>query len=53
MDGYTSINPVLLTILLGLREFYPERSFDTKIPFIVGNLKISYKVKIKNKYEYT
>ena len=46
-DGYTSINPILLTILMGLREIYPERNVDTKIPFITGPLLIPYKVHIQ------
>lgn len=43
-SGYTSINPILVSILMGLRSLYPESELDTRIPFITGNLLISYKV---------
>jgi hypothetical protein len=43
-DGYTSINPILMVILMGLRQIYPEKHLDTRIPFITGNLLISFKV---------
>jgi len=44
--GYTSLNLVLLSVILGLRQLFSERSLDTGIPFITGNLLIPYNVSL-------
>lgn len=43
-EGYTSINPILISILLGLRELYADLGFDTRIPFITGNLIVPFRM---------
>ena len=40
--GYTSLNIMVLCIVMGLRQRFPEREYDTQVPFIKGNLKISF-----------
>ena len=42
--GYTSINPIVMAVIMGLRQLYPDRSIDTHIPFITGNLEIPFQV---------
>ena len=40
--GYNSLNILVLCIVMGLRQRFPERDFDTQVPFITGNLKIPF-----------
>lgn len=40
--GYTSLNPIVLCIIMGLRQLFPMRSLDTRIPFIKGTLLIPF-----------
>ena len=40
--GYTSLNIMVMCIVMGLRQRFPEREYDTQVPFIKGNLKISF-----------
>lgn len=35
---------MVLTVIMGLRQLYPERSLDTKIPFITGPLLIPFQI---------
>eukprot|EP00347_Sterkiella_histriomuscorum_P014488 403360685 len=43
-DAYTSISSISLCILFGLRQNFPDKQFDTLIPFIKGNFMIPYQV---------
>jgi hypothetical protein len=40
---YCSINHLIMIILMGCRQSYPERQLDTFIPFITGNVILSFK----------
>ena len=40
--GYNSLNILVLCIVMGLRQRFPDREYDTQVPFIKGNLKISF-----------
>ena len=40
--GYTSLIPLIVTLLMGLRQLYPNHSFDTRIPFITGPLLLPF-----------
>ena len=40
--GYNSLNILVLCIVMGLRQRFPDLEYDTQVPFITGNLKISF-----------
>lgn len=40
---YSSINHLILIIMMGCRQSYPERQFDTFIPMITGNIIVPFK----------
>jgi hypothetical protein len=40
--GYKSLNILVLCIVMGLRQRFSDREYDTQVPFITGNLKISF-----------
>ena len=40
---YCSINQLVLIILMGCRQSYPERQLDTGIPFLTGNIILPFK----------
>ncbi|TNV79711.1 hypothetical protein FGO68_gene8672 [Halteria grandinella] len=41
-SGYASLNPLIVSLLMGLRQLYPSRFFDTRIPFITGPLLLPF-----------
>ena len=43
MVPYSSINHLILIILMGCRQAYPERQLDTFIPFITTNIILPFK----------
>ena len=40
---YCSINHLILIVLMGCRQSYPERQLDTFIPFITSNITLPFK----------
>ena len=40
---YCSINNLVLIVLMGCRQSFPERHLDTLIPFITGNVTVLFK----------
>ena len=39
---YCSINHLIVILLMGLRQSYPERILDTFVPFITGNILVPF-----------
>ena len=42
-SSYCSVSHLVLVVMLGLSLSYPERQFDSNIPFIWGNLTLAFK----------
>lgn len=41
---YSSINHLILIVLMGCRQSFPERQLDTFIPFITSNITLPFKM---------
>ena len=35
------------TVVMGVRQLFPDKEFDTKIPFITGNLMVPFNVSFR------
>lgn len=42
-QSYCSINHLIIIILMGCRQSYPERQLDTGVPFITSNVVLPFK----------
>mmetsp|Transcript_8806 Transcript_8806/g.10831 ORF Transcript_8806/g.10831 Transcript_8806/m.10831 type:complete len:93 (+) Transcript_8806:594-872(+) len=42
-ESYCSINHLIVLVLMGCRQGYPERQLDTFIPFITDNVIVPFK----------
>ena len=40
--GYNSLNVLVMCVVMCLKQRFPEREYDTQIPFITGNFKIAF-----------